>query len=380
MGAGRKVAIAVMTIGAAVSAVACSSSSSTSSSQNTTSSTSTAPLTVPASLAAQAKANPLAPYPSQSKSVATVTIGQSVPTMSFAPLEIAKAMNFFGYLGVNIKYSTLQSGTTMQEAVVGGSINIGADASTDVAEMIAKGLSGEAIANVMPMTLQVCVNKTWAQQHGLSPSQSLQQRVAGLKSATFGITGPGSLSDAAGRWLVKTYGGITNPTSISVGSSSLAPSVDADKIQAFLQSAPTCEETTDGEVLVTPSEVPQWKNYANEVLFTTKSYASSNGAALTRVATAVDMGAKFIAEHPQQAIQLLEKLYPTQPASTIAAAFKTGIQPSLAPNVEFNSGMWQNVNSILVDGGTISSPISTAPNTSWTNQYIDASAQAATVY
>lgn len=376
MGVGRKVAFAAIALGAAVSAAACSSSSS----QNTTTSSATTPLTVPASLASQAKASPLVPYPSQSKSVATVTIGQSVPTMSFAPLEIAKAMNFFGYLGVKVNYSTLQSGTAMQEAVVGGSINIGADASTDVSEMIAKGLPGQAIANVMPMTLQVCVNKTWAQQHGLSPTQPLKQRVAGLKSATFGITGPGSLSDAAGRWLAQTYGGISHPTSISVGSSSLAPSVDANKIQAFLQSAPTCEETSDGEVLVNPSEVPEWKNYANEVLFTTKSYASSNAAAVTRVATAVDMGAKFIAQHPEQAVQMLEKLYPTIPPSTIEGAFKTGIQPSLAPNVDFTSAMWHNVNTILVGGGTISKPISVTPNTSWTNQYIDGSAKAATVY
>ncbi|HEY6496078.1 MAG TPA: ABC transporter substrate-binding protein [Trebonia sp.] len=312
--------------------------------------------------------------------MATVTIGQSVPTLSFAPLEIAKAMNFFGYLGVKVNYSTLQSGTAMQEAVVGGSINIGADASTDVAEMIAKGLPGEAIANVMPMTLQVCVNKAWAQQHGLSVSQPLAQRVAGLKSATFGITGPGSLSDAAGRWLVDKYAGISDPTSISVGSSSLAPSVDADKIQAFLQSAPTCEETSNGEVLVNPSEVPEWKDYANEVLFTTKSYASGNAAAVTRVATAVDMGAKFIAQHPEQATQLLAKLYPTMTPSAVAAAFKAGIQPSLAPDVDFTAAMWQNVNTILVGGGTISKAISTAPNTSWTNQYIDASAAAATVY
>jgi ABC-type nitrate/sulfonate/bicarbonate transport system substrate-binding protein len=289
-------------------------------------------------------------------------------------------MNFFGYLGVKVNYSTLQSGTAMQEAVVGGSINVGSDASTDVAEMISKGLPGEAIANVMPMTLQVCVNKSWAQQHGLSPSQPLKQRIAGLKDATFGITGPGSLSDAAGRWLVKTYGGASNATSISVGSSSLAPSVDADKIQAFLQSAPTCEETSSGEVLVNPSEVPEWKNYANEVLFTTKSYASSNAPALTRVATAVNMGAEFIAQHPAQAIKMLEKLYPTVSPSTISAAFKAGIQPSLAANVDFTAAMWQNVNAILVGGGTISKPISTAPNTSWTNQYIDAAAKAATVY
>lgn len=380
MGVGRKVAVAVMALGAAASAVACSSSSPTSSAQNNASSTSTATLSVPASLEAQAKANPLSPYPSQSTSVATVTIGQSVPTMSFAPLEIARAMNFFGYLGVKVNYSTLQSGTAMQEAVVGGSINVGSDASTDVAEMISKGLPGEAIANVMPMTLQVCVNKSWAQQHGLSPSQPLKQRIAGLKDATFGITGPGSLSDAAGRWLVKTYGGASNATSISVGSSSLAPSVDADKIQAFLQSAPTCEETSSGEVLVNPSEVPEWKNYANEVLFTTKSYASSNAPALTRVATAVNMGAEFIAQHPAQAIKMLEKLYPTVSPSTISAAFKAGIQPSLAANVDFTAAMWQNVNAILVGGGTISKPISTAPNTSWTNQYIDAAAKAATVY
>lgn len=374
----RRAAFAAAALGALVLA-GCGASSSTSTSSTSSASTAAVPsgALVPASLAAEAKAHPLSPYPTQRTSLPTVTIGQSVPSLSFAPLDIAEAMNFFGYLGVPVKYDTLQSGATMQEAVVGGSIAIGADASSDVSEMNTKGISGVAIADIMPMTAQVCVNKTWIRQHGLSASQSVTQRAKGMKGAAFGITGPGALTDAAARWLVKDYGGINPDTginAITVGFSSLAPSLDANKIQAFVASPPACELTTQGEVLINPSQVPQWKDYTNEVLFTTKSYAASNPDITTRIATAADMGAEFIFAHPAKAVELMEKLYPTTNPSLIAAAFQQGILPVAKNTVAFTPSMWTNVNSVLVGGGSISKPVDTAPGGVWTNEYIDTSA------
>lgn len=327
---------------------------------------------VPASLAAQAKKHPLAPYPSQ-KHLTSVTIGQSVPTMSFAPLQVAESMNFFGYLGLNVTYATLQSGTAMQEAVIGGTIDLGADASTDPAEGYAKGIDLQAIGDIMPMTLQLCVEKSWASQHHVSPSSTLTAKAKALKGATFGITGPGALSDAADRWFMKKYGKITPTTgitSVTVGSSSLAPSLSSGKIDAFFQSPPTCQEFAGAEALITPGQIPLFKNYANEVLFTSASYAKSHASILLRVATAVAMGDQFMKQEPTASILLLEKLYPTTSPTIIAGAFLKGILPSVTTTIKFTTSMWENVNKVLVTGGSIPSPISTKPTAMWTNKYI----------
>ena len=44
----------------------------------------------------QAEANPLSPYPSQPGNLPKVAVGQSIPALSFAALDIAQEMNFFG--------------------------------------------------------------------------------------------------------------------------------------------------------------------------------------------------------------------------------------------------------------------------------------------
>jgi hypothetical protein len=70
-------------------------------------------------------------------------------------------------------------------------------------------------------------------------------------------------------------------------------------------------------------------------------------------------------------VKILAKLYPTLSPAVVASAFKQGILPVARPIITFNSAMWKSVNSILVSGGTISKPLDTAPNTTWTNKYID---------
>ncbi|MHB8499769.1 MAG: hypothetical protein ACYDHE_02360 [Candidatus Acidiferrales bacterium] len=55
-------------------------------------------------------------------------------------------------------------------------------------------------------------------------------------------------------------------------------------------SPPSCERPNDagyGEVLITPKEVPLFKDYLHEMLATRKSFATKNPDALKRVATAL---------------------------------------------------------------------------------------------
>src|SRR5215469_3950573 len=109
---------------------------------------------VPATVADKAKADPLQPYPTQPGQLPTVVVGRSIPSLSFAALDVARAMNFFGYLGVKIKYQTLEAGSQMTQAVTGQSIDLGDSASTEVAAGTVKGLPLQAVENTSMMTLQ----------------------------------------------------------------------------------------------------------------------------------------------------------------------------------------------------------------------------------
>jgi len=334
----------------------------------------TGPL-VPAPTLQQAEANPLSPYPSQPGNLPKVAVGQSIPALSFAALDIAQEMNFFGFLGVDVDYQQLQAGSTMLQAVSSGSINIGDSASTEIATAAVKGLPLQAIQNTIMMTLQVCVRKAWAQSHGVTPSSPLADRVEALKGAKIAITGPGSVSDTIARWLLKKYTQLDANNDVSLiqvgGAASFAPSLDSDRVQAFILSAPNCQQAKEGEVLIQPTEIETFKNYTHEVLYVRSDWAKKNSDIATRVATAVAMGNNFILKHPTQALEVLQKKYPQVPPSVVAKAFGDNILPNIRGDGKFSEEMWASTGQVLQEGGFIAKPLDVTEGAIWTNNYIN---------
>jgi NitT/TauT family transport system substrate-binding protein len=334
----------------------------------------TGPL-VPAPTLQQAEANPLSPYPSQPGNLPKVAVGQSIPALSFAALDIAQEMNFFGFLGVDVDYQQLQAGSTMLQAVSSGSINIGDSASTEIATAAVKGLPLQAIQNTIMMTLQVCVRKAWAESHGVTPSSPLADRVEALKGAKIAITGPGSVSDTIARWLLKKYTQLDPNTDVSLiqvgGAASFAPSLDSDRVQAFILSAPNCQQAKEGEVLIQPTEIETFRNYTHEVLYVRSDWAKKNSDIATRVATAVAMGNNFIIKHPTQALQVLQKKYPQVPPSVVEKAFGDNILPNIRGDGKFSEEMWASTGQVLQEGGFIPKPLDVTEGAIWTNNYIN---------
>lgn len=333
---------------------------------------------VPAAVAAQAKAHPLDPYPSQPGNLPTVVIGRSVPALSFAALDVARSMNFFGYEGVKVEYQTLAAGSAMLQAVTSGTINMGDSASTEVATAATKGLGVQAVENTSMMTQQLCVSKGWADSHGVNPNSSMQAKMKAMKGAKIAISGPGSVSDTLTRWLLHKYGGLNPDTDASLvqigGATAYVNALDGNRVQGFLNSAPGCASSKTGEILVQATNVPEWKNYVHEVLYTKSDWAAENSNAATRVATAVAMGNNFIHKHPDQAMALLQKDFSNVDPAIIKASFQQTTIPNTHANGQFDSSMWQTTGQVLTQGGYLAKAFNPAPNVVWTNNYINVQA------
>ena len=242
----------VLVLAIAIVAAACSSSASPSPSST-----------------AGASIDPTAAYPSKPGTLPTVSMAQSVPQMSFAAFEIAKAMNFFEYQGVKLQFIQLQSGATTLQAMQSGSIDLVDSASTEVALAAAQGLDFEAIQNTVMMTLQFCVSKTWAQQHNVTADSTMQQKMAAMKGATIGITGPGAAPGT--RYLLKAYGSLNPDTDtkiVQVRRGRGAPrGTRCGPDPGIPALPPACGQTKNGMVLVDPSPLPEFQNYTHEVVY-----------------------------------------------------------------------------------------------------------------
>lgn len=370
LGSGRKPLAVLMALAFALAA--CSSGNSTQSSAAATSAAA-APSGSAAASGGGAAFDPSEKLPDASE-LKPIKLAQSIPALSFSPLIVALDRNFFGYQGLKVEFVELQSGATALQAIVGGSINLVDSASTEVASAVAKGTDLFAIQNTIMMTLQVCVRKDWAEKAGVTADSPLEDRMAALKGATIGITGPGAVSDKAMRYLLTKFGGLDPNTDTTItqvgGASAMSGALDANQIQAFLLSPPNCARTKEGTVLVEPADVPTFKNYTHEVLYGEKSWIEANSDLATRAATAISMGNNYILQYPDEALKILQAQFDKVDPSIIENAFKKTILPQVREDGKFDSAMWENTNTVLVDAGIIDQPVSTDEGGLWTNKYI----------
>lgn len=329
---------------------------------------------IPPDLVAEAKAQPLKPYPSQPGNLPVVRVARSVPALSFAPLDVARSMNFFEYLGVKVEYTELQAGSSLAQAVLGGSVDLGASASTEMVAAVARGTDFLAIENVVMMTLQVCVRKDWAEQHGVSRADPLERRLAALKGAKIAISGPGSVSDRGMRWMVDHYGHLDSNRDVEMiqvgGAAAMSTALDQNRVQAFLLSSPNCQQTRDGTVLIEPTDVTEFKNYVHEVLYGKREWIEQNPDLARRVATAVAMGNNFVLKHPEEAAKLLQQTFSKVQPEIIKQAFEGNILPNIRADGIMTPQMWSSTNDVLIQTKLITKPLDTAEDKFWTNRYL----------
>jgi len=348
----------------------------------------------PASLAAPASAKPATsaaasasakPAASAAASAAakpatgnlpSVRIAQSVPTLSFAPLVVARDLGYFEKQGVKLEFTQLQSGATAQQALIGGSVDFVGSASTEVVAAQAQGAPVQAVEGLIKMTLEVCANKKWMDGKGVTPSSSLEQRMAAFKGATIGITGPGAVSDRAMRWLLQKYGKLnpdTDTTIVTTGADALTTGLQAGRLQGFLQSPPNCEVAAkDGsaEVLVKPGDVPEFGNYIHEVLYTTSTWASGHKDLASKSATALAMGNNYLLQHPQEGQAVIQKAMSAVPQDIVQNAMKDIILPQIPKDGKMSEDMWTATNTVLLESGMIKQALDVKDGKVWTNSYI----------
>ena len=317
------------------------------------------------------------PLPPKSGQLETVRLAVSIPALSFSPVYIAEALGYFGAQGVKVDSTQLQSGGVAQKALVGGSVDMVESTSTDLAPAVSQGINLIAIQDTANMTNEVCGRKDFFAAKGITESSSLKDKMAALKGAAIGITSPGSNSDRVIRWLVEKYGGLNPDTDtqiIQVGSVSAdAQGLDQNRIQAYVSSPPTCEINTasgNGMVLVKPSDVPEFKTFVLEVLYTTKDWAQQHQAAAKGVATAISMGNNFALKHPDQAIAMMQKQFDKVDPKAVDQAMRLTVLPAIPPDGKMTQAGWEGTISVLTESHQLDKPVDAKEGVLWTNQYI----------
>lgn len=308
------------------------------------------------------------------KQLTNITMVEAVSAPAYAPVTLAKSAGFFKKNGLNVTVIPLQAGSTAAEAMVGGSAQFDAGVASDALLADSRGLSLISIAALTnSINLDIEINKTYADAHGITSTESLKNRLLALKGAKIGITAPGSITDLAVRYMLNSVGlkAVTDYHEVAVGAPAAnLTALKADAIQATIFDPSYSELATQqgvGILGIQASEFPVLKDAAFGAVITTKKYAQSNPQIVKEVATAFAEVNNFILDHPKQSLADIEKLYPSISPTILAYSIP---KYHFARNASTTATAWKNVAQIFVQNGSLSASQAANAATEFTNQYV----------
>jgi ABC-type nitrate/sulfonate/bicarbonate transport system substrate-binding protein len=309
---------------------------------------------------------------------ATVNLSIAEPIMivAHAPLYVAIQKGYFAKNHVNVSFSTLNTASTIAEALTSGSIQLASGASFNVISADAKGANYQAVVNMGGITLQVCASKSYAQSNGIDSGASVASTLKKFKGATFGLTGFNSPPQYVLNYLLQDMAGV-NPQSgvkeVSLGSvSSAQAALQRGEVQAFFQSPPTCQESSSyAEPVVDTASMAQLRTVPYAMLYATKSWLSSHQTVAREVAQAVAEGDAYVKANPAGAAAVLHQSYfSTVPTSVIQQALVASVIPAIPSGGTMTQAGWQSANAIMTKSGAAASTPSAADGVMWTNSYL----------
>jgi NitT/TauT family transport system substrate-binding protein len=260
----------------------------------------------------------------------SVTIVYGTSSLLYAPLQVAEKQGFFKAAGVEVNLVPSSSGNAALEAAIGGSGEIVASGLSNDVLAAAKGHSLEffaTLASRLPNNL--IISTAVAKQKGITPSSTLQQKVAALKGLTIGDTGAGSVTDQVLQWTLRKYG--INPKTdvqiVSLGgdSATAVAGLENGRIQALLYPAPTPETlyaSGKGELLVNfaGNEMQPAPGYMLG-LMASKDFIDSHRATVQDVTKAVSRAETFMHKDPGQAEAALYTYFSTENSKVFRQAY-----------------------------------------------------------
>lgn len=329
----------------------------------------------PAKTETPAAQTPAAPAPK--KDLGKVTIVQSVQTLSFAPMYVAQAKNYFKDEGIDATVVAVNGGAEANAAIVGKSAEFGAVDSSAVPQLVEKGIEVIAFqSNVNAMTMGLVVRKDVADKLGLKRDMPLNERLAKLKGLTIGITGPGAATDTYTRYYLRKAGFDPDKDAKLValgGGPALTAALKQGQIDAFQLSPPTPETlVADGTgVLVIASslgDVPEFK-FPYEVVLARADYAKANPDHVRAVARAVSRANNFILQNPAEATKLLQEYFKSTKPEILEQAVKN-VATSIPKDGLMDKAGWENLGKIMLDAKQITKPFDATEGKYWTNEYV----------
>lgn len=286
------------------------------------------------------------PEPAKSNEPLTkVKIAQSIDDLSYLPIYVARAKKFFEAEGVDPDVSVIQGGGGPEmAALITGEVQFAASNPARLITMLKQNRPLIGVQNILGKSIvQVVMANDVAQRLNITSSTPLDAKLKAWKGLKIGVSRPGSLTHQFAQFLLKKAGlKETDVEIIGVGSGGAAvAAVTEKKIDVLVMSSPTPEELVvsrkAAQLIVdnASGEVPEFKEYLQQLLVVNKEWAEKNKELVKKVVRALNKANAFIVDNPPEAsVDLIKQYYPTLNQEVLLAAVKT-IRKGIAKDGSF---------------------------------------------
>lgn len=274
-----------------------------------------------------------------------ITYAEPILNLSMAAVVIAQNAGYFKAHCLNVTLVNVNGGTNVTSAVISGSAQLGGTDPLVVLVAVQKGAPLEAVGlSSIGIPFSLVLNKSTAQQRGLTLTTSLSSMVKGIKGMTLGNLAPGDTGTLILEGLINSQG--DNATSwitpnSARGVASQLAALQHNELQGTFTDVPTPQEAVNagyGTIYWNLESIPAFDQIAYGVTVANPNWANSHAKAVEEFNAALDQSNQLISSDPAKSAQLLASFIPSTPVSLIRQTigeegYKTNLNTTQAWNL-----------------------------------------------
>jgi NitT/TauT family transport system substrate-binding protein len=301
----------------------------------------------------------------------------AAPGLSFSAIFLADRLGLWAKNGIKAEMKQVQGGPLSMVALTNREANFAGVASTDPVVSWEKGIKTLAIgAFTGSLAMQFTARKDWMSRDGVSPKNTLADKLKAFKGARIGASTIGGGPAQYTRYLARTAGidpdrdmkilavGFgaarmaalrTNQVDITVGD---APEADQVELEGF------------GELFLNCShEVPLFKEFPYTVALVTPEFADEHPDIVRRVAQTLGQANDMFSTKFGEVVDVLKQQFASVPAIAMERALERD-RDSYPRQCRMTATMWENNIKVALETKMISTALPTQEGRLWTNRFL----------
>lgn len=306
-----------------------------------------------------------------------VTMAQSAPGLSFAPVYLARGKGFFEEEGIQLTWELVKGGAAAAAALVSGDVHAMITASQDPIQTVEKGLNVLVIEAVSTsLTMNWAVARKFVAGKPVTVKSPIRDRVQALRGSRIGVASVSGPPTQFGRYFFKLYG--LDPARdaefsvVGMGAARVA-ALKRGLVDVIIGGVPDAEVTEHegyGVVWINMAEdVPIFREFTFEVLAVKREFAERNPQVAERLARALGRANNLILDSLPEAKQVLQRMMPDLHPAVLELAMNNA-RYAFGRDGRMTETMWRNALTVFEATGVIKKPLSPAEGVLWTNRYL----------